>query len=346
MAYNNEELQNALLDLQMQQLEPTPVKAKDTMTEDALAGDISKRKGYLEDMREKLSKMYGQGQGNDFSNMDLKPFLAFGDSMAGTNSAAQYTPIDKRLNMANHLQNTIDKEDQKLSQNQLDYLKMKSTEATKFDANDLRAQILAASMGFHGRVADQRDEVIHNRNLNAMDNDKNLQQLVTSAQNLQTAVNNFQQGGASAQEFHELQQAVRSNLGIKGAGGVGEREATYLHSLGMNAAGIKQFISGNVEDVRNYSPEMVNQVIGLANMELNNKKTFAKAQIEQKKAGHQTFYKGNQSRGSDYNNAADLKIKQLDQISTNNSGPQKGEVIDGHVFQGGDPADANNWKAQ
>lgn len=143
--------------------------------------------------------------------------------------------------------------------------------------------------------------------------DPTITQLQTSYQNLATAKNNFVNGGATPQDFAELQQAVRANLGIKGSSGVGERQEDYLKSLGINVDKAKQFITGDPQDVSKTDPALVHQMMGLVDLEMKNKQGNAAAQISQKVAGHASFYKrpNNADIAGDYADAVNQKRAQF-----------------------------------
>lgn len=143
----------------------------------------------------------------------------------------------------------------------------------------------------------QGDERIHNQNLSKVNNDPTATQLVNTTNNLKNAVANYQKGGATPQEFQELQQAVRSNLGLKGTSGVDERASTYLDSLGIRADKITQFLTGDPKSVMESDPKFGDQITKLANLEIENKKGQYRDQVGKLTAGHKSFY----------NNHPDLK---------------------------------------
>lgn len=134
-----------------------------------------------------------------------------------------------------------------------------------------------------------QNERVHKWALSDLNN-QDLRTLTNTYMNLSNAEKNFKEGGATPQEFSELQQAVRSNLGIKGAGGVGEREETYLKSLGLNAAKFNQFITGDPKSVLDADPAFAQQVLGLVEIEKKNKREQFQGMLEAAKAGHNSFY--------------------------------------------------------
>lgn len=188
----------------------------------------------------------------------------------------------------------------------------------------------------------------HDRNLVAMAKDKPLNDLLTTRNNLVNAAKTFEEGGRSPAEFAELQQAVRSNLGIKSGSGVHERQETYWKSMGLNAQKAEQILFGKPVDVMNSSPEAVNQVLGLVRIELENKNKQATGRLGQLKAGKRTFYgkKGNEGLSEDYDSAGQAYIDQFaaatpvaQPIAAPSEGPGIGERIKS-FFGFGSPAAA------
>lgn len=171
----------------------------------------------------------------------------------------------------------------------------------------------AAAAGLNMRYSednplmDQRNERMHMQNVKAINSDPTLVKLNQSADNLTNAISNFQNGGATPQEFGELQQAVRANAGLKGSGGVGERQETYLKSLGIDKDKFVQFITGDPQSVLKSDPAFANQMVGLANLELKNKQAQSARQLDQLAAGHKSFYAhpANAERAQDFQNTLD-----------------------------------------
>ena len=142
---------------------------------------------------------------------------------------------------------------------------------------------------------------LNRQHVNDIQKNPQLIALQTTHDNLDNALQNFQKGGATTQEFSELQQAVRSNLGLKGAGGVGEREETYLKSLGISGDKVKQFLSGNPQSVLESDPAFAKQITGLVHLEMANKEKQYKSIMDGLVAGKQSFINkpGNQNRAQD-----------------------------------------------
>lgn len=92
-------------------------------------------------------------------------------------------------------------------------------------------------------IVDRRE---HENVLRRINSNPNVKQRLTQYQNLGNSLNLITQSDSlTPQQIMEFQQAVRSNLGIKGTSGIGERDETYFKTLGMNAANWKQFLTGD-----------------------------------------------------------------------------------------------------
>lgn len=177
-------------------------------------------------------------------------------------------------------------------------------------AGQIKAQAIGAGVAVR---KDALNETVHSRALKDEQGDPQINALLTTKQNLENAKSNFQNGGGTTQEFNELQQAVRSNAGIKGSGGVGEREETYLKSLGINKDKFVQFITGDPQSVLKSDPAFAKQMMGLVDLEIQNKQSQAAQQIAKKAQGHKSFYQqpGNEGRAQDFNNVVSDQYSQF-----------------------------------
>jgi hypothetical protein len=118
--------------------------------------------------------------------------------------------------------------------------------------------------------ADRQQVAGHEKMLNDINKDKTLTQRLSQAQNLDNALALIDKADVvTPQQIEEFQQAIRKNIGIGGTSGVGERESTYIKTLGMNAANVKQFITGNPQDVAN-NPQIMAHLKDLVAVERRN----------------------------------------------------------------------------
>jgi hypothetical protein len=100
----------------------------------------------LEQERQKLA-----GQESGFQDMNLKPLLAFGDMMAGTNAAQSYsapTGAQDRAKRVQQLQEAVSKGQSGMGDDQLAYLKQKHDEQRQ----EIQLQRMQASLSGKGDV--------------------------------------------------------------------------------------------------------------------------------------------------------------------------------------------------
>jgi len=162
------------------------------------------------------------------------------------------------------------------------------------DAALRRAMIVASQSNKERTAADREermDQQIHQRTLNAINSNPQLKQKLNQFQGLDNALSSIVQAdNVTPQQVMEFQQAVRGNMGLKGAGGVGEREETYFKTLGMNAANLKQFLTGDPAELAKDSA-LMQHFKQLAAVEQGNLgKQYEKA-LRAASSGHGDLYK-------------------------------------------------------
>lgn len=131
----------------------------------------------------------------------------------------------------------------------------------------------------------------HQRNIQALKKDPVLTKRLNQYQNLDNALSIITHADVvTPQQFAEFQQAVRSNMGISGTGGVGEREETYFKSAGLNAAAWKQFLTGDPVALSKDSHAM-EHFRNLAKVEQNNIKKQYTSRIKAVTGGNASVYR-------------------------------------------------------
>lgn len=140
---------------------------------------------------------------------------------------------------------------------------------------------------------DKMDEGIHQKVLTGISKDEQLKKQLYQVNNLENAIAIFKAGGnPTGQQFEELQQAVRSNLGIKGTSGVNEREATKLKSMGIKVSEFEQWLSGKPIDIRELGGQpLIDHVMDMANNELKQTRVQSEKKLKVLSGGHEDFYK-------------------------------------------------------
>jgi hypothetical protein len=115
--------------------------------------DINSRKVNVQKLREKLMNLSQEEEGLQGKN--LKPLLAFADSLIGTRTADSYVaPTQKKEVEALKLQGLADKEQQALSDDQMNYLKLKEASAANDERLDMKKMFLQA---YKQKIANDKD---------------------------------------------------------------------------------------------------------------------------------------------------------------------------------------------
>lgn len=178
------------------------------------------------------------------------------------------------------------------------------------DVAQLQAEAAAGRAApFEERNVNQTHENALNR---VTDKNKILGGLLTSSQNLQNAITNFEKGGSTPQEYAELQQAVRANAGIKTAGGVSERAETFAKSAGIKAQELVQFAFADPQSIKDTSPELANLIVKLGNLEIQNKAKQAHQLSDANAKAYASFYKQHPEKGVDFEAARQATLDQFD----------------------------------
>lgn len=162
----------------------------------------------------------------------------------------------------------------------------------------LRLQIAGMQSDARTKSLTHRDEMAqekldaqaHRQTVNLIKRDKPLQERLKQYQNLDNALAIITRAkNITPQQIHEFQQAVRSNLGIKGGGGVSERQATYLDSLGLRASNWVQFLTGNPAHLSK-DTELMRHLKDLATIEQENVKGQVMGRIDAVSGGYGSMY--------------------------------------------------------
>lgn len=223
--------------------------------------------------------------GTSASNL-TKSRIAFAlDTLSSSGSAAsRQSATDLKQQMMNP----------KISGFQANELISNRPEVKEILAADASYNKLAGMMNksaFTAGATDQRlDRRIHQQVMNNLNNNKDLNQKITSYNNLNNSLSLLlNTKHLTPQQIREFQQAVRGNLGIKGSGGVGEREATYFDDLGLHADAWKQFLTGNPADIAKDS-SLVQHLRDLAGQEQSNIGEQFNNRIDQLTSGNESMY--------------------------------------------------------
>jgi hypothetical protein len=150
----------------------------------------------------------------------------------------------------------------------------------------------ARQTGFDVRdnqLQERQDFAAHQRVLAKLKGDPQMIKRLGQYQNLSNALNNVVAAdNLTPQQIDEFQQSVRANIGA-GGGGVGEREHTYLNSLGLNAERFKQFVTGDPAQIAQ-DDKLVTHIKQLARLEQQNITNQMDKRINVLTAGNKSIY--------------------------------------------------------
>lgn len=260
---------------------------------------------YIQEQREGIREMenllsMSQQRPVDDSDAWVRPLINLTDSITGSNLMKGYkgpeSSADKNHKLL-QLRDDLQRRKSDLSKTLLEGIsKMKAGTQT-----DSLGQSMAFTSGFNqgmGRSLDDRmaladkraADIAHRQTVQAIKTNRPLAQRIGQYQNLANALTVLTNADkVTPQQLHEAQQAIRSNIGIKGTGGVEERKETYYHSLGLNAANWQQFLTSKPVDIK-HNKELMKHVKELAILEQANIESQYKDQLSALAAGHEWVY--------------------------------------------------------
>jgi hypothetical protein len=107
--------------------------------------DLEARRRYVDQMRKQAIEEASQREGFDFQTANLRPLLAMTDSLMGTNTAQSYENPRAAVEARKaRLQSLLDKEQQSIADDQLNFLKLMEASQNNEQRNDIRQEFLEA----------------------------------------------------------------------------------------------------------------------------------------------------------------------------------------------------------
>ncbi len=137
---------------------------------------------------------------------------------------------------------------------------------------------------------DRMDRAEHEHVLTRINSNPQVRARLQQYQNLDNALSQLANADhITPQQFHEVQQSIRANLGIKGSSGIAERESAYLQSMGLNAANLQQFLTGSPASMNPNDPFLVH-IKNLAAVEQKNIRQQFDQSLKAASGGHSSMY--------------------------------------------------------
>lgn len=206
-----------------------------------------------------LQKMQLAGRLSQKQPLDLSGGYAVARMLGASDAGKGYQPPDDMSKGDQESMNALAKQRQALTDDQINQLK-----------DQLRNKIMNSAMDRNRIMEDRMDRNEHMKIVSALNTNKPLVERAAQYQNLSNALTLITKPkNLTPQQIHEFQQAVRKNIGISGTSGVGEREATYFNSIGLNGESWTQFLTGDPATISKNS-KLMHHLKDLANTEMDN----------------------------------------------------------------------------
>jgi len=187
--------------------------------------------------------------------------------------------------------------------------------ATKSDINASNRADVGTDL-----IQQRRDLMNHAQVVSKLKSDTLLNQRLTQYNNLSNALAIVADAKTlTPQQIAEFQQAVRSNIGVKGTGGVDERADTQIKTLGLNSANLRQFITGDPVELAKDS-KLVHHLQDLARVEQNNISKQKNARISALSAGFKSMYQRRPDLWADVQDLSDQIGGQFESAPTEPGG--------------------------
>lgn len=158
---------------------------------------------------------------------------------------------------------------------------------------------------------DNLDQRLHERVLTRIASNPIVKQKLNQYQGLDNALSVVANAEHLTPEtIAEFQQGIRANMGMKGTGGVEERQETMFKSLGLNAAKFKEFLTGDPATLAKDSM-FVKHLQELARIEQSNIKNQYSKALAAASGGHASLYARRPDLKADLEDAINLQQSQF-----------------------------------
>lgn len=347
---NNPMYQYAAMMAQM-----NPAKANPLLDQQMRVGEknyndsMNEQMGDLENQKELAAKYASSDRGTDF-----RPLAALVDSLFGGGGAygkaaegmAPESAAAKAINQAS-MAKAISASAGSLSADQLSYLKQKLLQQNYIENRDAKEDLVKQNNATKlatgsGRVGVAQDRLAAQA-ANTFDNDEIIKQ--AQKQSMQIGIDTHTLQNATVltpQIFNEVQQGLANAIsGGKGASVTSQNNIEF-DSVNNQLKRLQQRIENKPEDIN--SPEVKQMMIDTLGRLDNAYKNNAYARAQQIRSGRDKVYSNNPIA----RDVMDEKVNSYKPAAPApaTSAPKVGDIVDGHQFLGGNPADPASWKAQ
>jgi len=293
--------------------------------------EIQSQSESLQGMKRELD-MLANSKADD-SDWWVKPLAGLADFRAGKGTLSSImedsSAATKRKEAILKYRDDIQKREQDMAKTILEGItKLKSGQ----DQEEVYKKLKEATGGLSdyqqerlNNQTDFRDRGEHEKVLGRLASNKGMKDRINQYQNLSNSLALVENAeNLTPQQVDEFQQSVRSNLGIKGTGGVEERAKTFIDTLGLSAARWSQFLTGDPADIAKDS-KLVKHIIDLAKVEQQNIKGQFGKMVDTAAKGHSSMYKRRPDLRSDLEEAMQAYTEA---ISAGAGSPSSGTEFD------------------
>jgi hypothetical protein len=259
-----------------------PTRSETSAFADQMAG--------LKDLEQQIQEYRNQP-----TQLDLTPLMALSDSWSGSKLAQAYRAPEsaqEKMQRLVGLQNQLQQRRAELTRPELAAFKAQNDFLRKSWENEQRDRRLERTIeGRMGNWQERADRQTHKDLVKSVKNDKTIVQRLNSFDNLSNAEVLLTHGKKlTPEQIHDFQQAVRTNLGIKGTSTVHERDLTMYNNLEMNIAKIKQFLNGKPQDLAKNQAPLVEHLKDLARVEKDSIRSVVQKRLDALTEGHEDIY--------------------------------------------------------
>ncbi len=261
---------------------------------------------------------YKKNASGDFQEAPLSPRLRSANKLKAFGEGAQETGVDENGTPTGY---TVDPTSPKA---------VAARTASQIGLN--RNERAQEGVEIRRDTIDRRE---HERVLSRINSNPNVKARLTQYQNLDNALGIITQSDSlTPQQIYEFQQAVRSNLGIKGSSGVGEREETYFKTAGLNAANWKQFLTGEPANIAKDS-KLLHHFQQLAQIEQQNISGQFDKSLNAAAGGHKSMYDRRPDLKEDLKDAVNAQREQMQAPQQPQGLIQQQGLVGGGLVRGG-----------
>ena len=296
---------------------------------------MNNRKSFVNDLKNQLTDL--QSKDTTLADVNLKPLMAWADSIGGTNVSSGYTAptsLQDRKNQIMKLQDAIARNEGAMSDDELNYLKSKAMESKE---NRIVSQF-NAGQDYKKQRLGYLDDALAMKAGKQIDSDNMIQTITTQNQNLEKAQHTLKGGMITPQLLSEIEMDVAAALSGKGQATDHVRKSVEMGSFDRKMTELKQMLSSspqgvNMPEYADYLHSVIDRLKEANSININGR-------VNQLQTGYQNMSS---------KKVKDVVKDKVESLSSKNQvhateSPEVGTVVDGYRFNGGNPSNPASWE--